>query len=174
MANSGKAAGKSKPSKAPDVIITDVAGVERAIADACGQPGARGVLLNVWATWCEPCREEMPDLLRFARDPAARGVHLLLVSADPSSEKQAVAQYLASLGATFPSYLKTGDDMAFINALDPKWDGTIPASFLFDVTGQRMHRWRGKVTYAELMARTRALEPVPTGNSGSKSKRRQP
>ena len=69
--------------------------------------------------------------------PKARGVRLLLISADPLDSKAEVASYLGSLGMQQPSYLKTGDDMAFINGLDPSWDGTLPTSWLFAGGDQR-------------------------------------
>ena len=114
------------------------------------RPGAEVVLVNIWATWCEPCLEEMPDLLQVHRENKARGLRLVLVSADPQSARPAVAKFLGTLGVDFPSLLKTGDDMEFIDGLYPKWDGTLPATLLFDGKGQRLHLWSGTVTRAEL------------------------
>jgi thiol-disulfide isomerase/thioredoxin len=139
------------------------------VMQAIKQPGARAVLVNVWATWCEPCREEMPDILRYYKDRRAQGLRLVLVSADARDQREQVARYLATLGVDFPSYLKLGDDMAFIDGLDPRWDGTLPASMLFDGRGQRVHLWPGKVSYAALaskvddfLAKAKTPEPGPT------------
>ena len=103
------------PRKLPEVVTTDIAGVMSAVR----RPGATAVLVNVWATWCEPCVEEMPDILKFYRDNRDRGLRLVLVSADSASSKKQVARFLAKLGVEFRSYLKTGDDMVFIDGLDP-------------------------------------------------------
>ena len=77
-----------------------------------------------------------------------------------------VQKFLAGLGVTFPSFLKTGDDMQFIDGLDPKWDGTLPASVLFDGKGNKLQLWSGTVSYEAL---TRKLNEVL-----SEQKRRNP
>jgi thiol-disulfide isomerase/thioredoxin len=165
-------AGSPKKTGAPEIVLADVGVIQRALVDARTSPGVTAVLVNVWATWCEPCKEEMPDILKFSRDAKGRGVRVLLVSADSQSERAAVARYLKSLGVTFPTYLKTGDDMDFINGLDPAWDGTIPASWLFNAAGQRAQHWNGKVSYQELMDRLNKLtaekkspSPSPPGSA---------
>jgi thiol-disulfide isomerase/thioredoxin len=127
------------------------------VMDAIKQPGARAVLVNVWATWCDPCREEMPDILSYYKANRAKGLRLVLVSADTQDQRAAVARYLGTLGVDFASYLKIGDDMAFIDGLDPRWDGTLPASLLFDGQGRRLHLWPGKVTAADLAAKVDVL-----------------
>jgi thiol-disulfide isomerase/thioredoxin len=158
--------------KLPDVVTTDVAGVMSAVR----RPGARAVLVNVWATWCDPCVEEMPDILKFYRDNQSLGLRLVLVSADSASARKKVARFLASMGVDFRSYLKTGDDMVFIDGLDPRWDGTLPTSLLFDGSGQRRHLWSGAVTYDALK---KELDRVLTGKleaspPDSQAKRRNP
>lgn len=120
------------------------------IMEAVRKPGAQAVLLNVWATWCDPCVEEMPDILRFYRDHRDRGLRLILVSADDIDEKAGVEKFLASKGVDFPSFLKQGDDMEFVNGLERKWRGNLPASFLYDGRGGKRHFWPGTVTYAVL------------------------
>jgi thiol-disulfide isomerase/thioredoxin len=133
------------------------------VLDAVKAARAQVVVVNVWATWCIPCREEMPDLLRLRRDYRDRGVALLLVSGDFSTERQAAAEFLGEQGVDFPTYIKTGDDMAFINAFDPTWSGALPATFIYDGQGRLRHALLGKTSYAELAAKIRTVLQPATG-----------
>jgi thiol-disulfide isomerase/thioredoxin len=128
-----------------------------AIMAAVKAPGARAVLVNVWASWCEPCREEMPDLVRFYRDHRADGLRLVLISADDDEQRGEVERILGGLGFDGPAFIKRGNDMSFIDALDPKWKGALPATFLYDGRGARKQSWLGSVTYDDLRARVSGL-----------------
>jgi thiol-disulfide isomerase/thioredoxin len=128
-----------------------------AILAAIKAPGAQAVLVNVWATWCEPCREEMPDLVRFYRDHRAQGLRMVLISADDDAQRAEVARVLGALRFDGPAFIKRGDDMTFIDALDPAWKGALPATFLFDGKGARNQSWLGLVTYDQLRARVSGL-----------------
>jgi thiol-disulfide isomerase/thioredoxin len=108
------------------------------------------VLVNVWATWCLPCREELPELLRLRREYASRGLRLILVSGDFPSERSQVERFLEELGIDFATYLKDGSDMEFINTLHASWSGALPATFLFDAGGTLRKFWEGRASYATL------------------------
>jgi thiol-disulfide isomerase/thioredoxin len=123
-----------------------------AIVDEIRRPGAKAVLVNVWSSWCDPCRAEMPGVLKFFREHNGEGLRLVLVSVDDAANREKVASYLASQGVDFVTWMKQGDDMTFINALDPKWSGTLPASFLFDGRGQFQQGWYGEVDHDTLKA----------------------
>ena len=58
------------------------------------RPGAAAVLVNVWATWCAPCREEFPDLLHVARELAPKGLRLVHVSVDFEGDEEGTRTYL--------------------------------------------------------------------------------
>jgi len=119
------------------------------------------VIVNLWATWCQPCVEELPELLRFYREHRTGGVRLLLVSADFSSQRAAVLARLRALGISGTSYLKQGDDMAFIEGLAPQWSGSLPATLLFDSKGKLRELVEGSVGYerlAQLVDRVRDKE----------------
>ena len=120
------------------------------ILGAVRAPGAEVVVVNVWATWCAPCREEFPDLVRLGRTYQDRGVRLVLVSADFDDQVPAARSFLAKHGVDFVSYLKTGDDMAFIDALSPQWTGALPATVVYDGRGNRRWFHEGKADYATL------------------------
>ena len=125
--------------------------------------GAPAVLVNVWATWCDPCREELPDLLRVYRERRAAGLRLVLISADDADAGDQVAGVLSAAAARAgvgnaldaTSYLKQDDDMKLIDGLDPRWSGALPATFLFDAGGRRVRSWLAPVTYADVDAELR-------------------
>lgn len=121
------------------------------------------VVVNVWATWCIPCREEFPDLLRLRRSYRDRGVEVLFVSGDFASEREQTTAFLNEQGVDFPTYIKTGDDMAFINALDPKWSGALPATFIYDGQGRLRHALLGKSSYAQFEAQVLDVLHAPSG-----------
>jgi thiol-disulfide isomerase/thioredoxin len=125
---------------------------------------APAVLVNVWATWCDPCREELPDLLRVYRAHRAAGLRLVLISADDPDASAQVAAVLSAATARAgvghaldgTSYLKQDDDMKLIDGLDPRWSGALPATFLFDAGGRRVRSWLAPVTFADVDAEIRA------------------
>lgn len=130
-----------------------------AVLAAVQAPGAKATVLNVWATWCEPCREEFPDLVRLGHEYSDRGVRLVLVSGDFDTEKAAVDKFLADQGVDFATYIKSGDDMKFINGLNPKWSGALPATFVYDGQGRLRDFWEGKASYEKMEERLlRVLE----------------
>lgn len=111
---------------------------------------ARITVVNVWATWCEPCKEEFPDLVAVAKAYAPRGVRLLFVSTDFGDARPEAVKFLKAQGAKLPSYVQTGKDEPFIEALSPDWVGTLPSTFIFDAHGERKGFFQGKVERAAL------------------------
>ena len=138
--------------------------VEQLLA-AVRAPGARAVLLNVWATWCTPCREEFPYLLRLEREYRARGLRLVLVSGDFDSELPAVKRFLAAQGVGFLTYLKQDDDMRFIDGLDARWTGALPATLLYDGAGHRLWFHEGKAAYDTLKTRIEQVLAAPVASA---------
>ncbi len=128
------------------VHVTPVtsADVQKAIHDS----GAKAVLVNVWATWCGPCREEFPGLVRVAEKYNAQGLKTILVSADDTGDMVAVKKFLAEEGVDFPAYIKAEKDQPFIDGLDKQWTGALPATFIFDGSGKLHDFWEGGVTFS--------------------------
>ena len=125
----------------------DANGLARRVAQERG----RVVLVNFWATWCLPCREEFPDLSRLQRKYAARGLRILGVSTDLRSQMPAVEKLLADVKPSFPNYRKTtgGDDGKFIDAVDPSWGGELPFSVVFGRDGKKAMVLSGQHTYRQ-------------------------
>ena len=123
---------------APLVAIT--ASEVQALA---ARPGARATLVNVWATWCPPCREEFPGLVRVGEKRRGEGLRLVFVSVDPEDQLPVVRKFLAARGVADTAYIVTGDPMVFINTLNPRWTGALPATFVYNGRGELASFWEG-------------------------------
>ena len=112
------------------------------------QSGDRALLINVWATWCLPCREEFPDLVKLAQD-YDENIRVIGISVDDSDDlKSKVIPFLKNQNAEFENYLlKVVDPEDFINLLNKDWSGAIPATFIYDNTGKQNESLIGKQSY---------------------------
>ncbi len=96
--NSPAATGPAKVGQPiADFTLTDVNGVTHSIGDYKGRP----VLINAWATWCPPCRGELPDLSDFYLKHQAEGFELLAINSGES--QPVVADFIKQMGYTFPA-----------------------------------------------------------------------
>lgn len=124
------------------------------------------VFVNAWATWCQPCVEEFPELVRFARTHPVPATELLFVSADFQSEREQAEAFIRGSGAELPSYFKKGGDMEFIDSLSPEWSGALPATFLFSREGTLLELWQGKVSFEQLAAALARARTPPSQATG--------
>jgi len=126
------------------------------------RPGdSKVTLVNVWATWCEPCREEFPGLVKLARTYEQDGLRVVFVSADFTEALPEARTFLARQGVDWPTWYKTGGDQAFIDALDSKWTGALPGTFVYDAQGKLRDSWEGKATYAKMENSVRPVLSLP-------------
>ena len=121
------------------------------------EPGAAATLVNVWATWCGPCREEFPTLVSLAERRREDGLRVLFVSADFEDQAPAARAVLAEHRAPGPWLIKNQPDMEFINGLDRRWSGALPVTLIFDGRGQPVAFWEGGADSARFEA---ALAPL--------------
>lgn len=117
------------------------------------------VLVNAWATWCEPCKKEIPDLLKLRRMLKEKPFELILLSADDTDLVDSdVKSFLQKLGVDFPTYLiQHQGDEAFINTMNPAWSGALPASFVYDRHCQQRKMFVGRKTYEQFYGAIREL-----------------
>lgn len=115
---------------------------------------ARPLLVNYWATWCDPCREEFPDLVKIDRDYRRKGLDTIAISLDDLTElKTEVPRFLRLMKVRMPVYLlQAADPEPSIKMVDPTWRGALPATFLYDATGVIVYRKFGRFDTAELRA----------------------
>ena len=116
------------------------------------------VLYDFWATWCAPCRAEMPELAGVADKFRARGFQVVTISADDREHKAAAEKFIQMFRVEGPAYQKQADDDdRFMNAIDPKWSGALPALFLYDKSGHRARSFIGETEMPMLEAAIRKL-----------------
>ncbi|OZM56287.1 hypothetical protein CIB95_12770 [Lottiidibacillus patelloidae] len=87
--------------KAPDFTIENLEGETVSLSDYQGKK----VILNMWATWCPPCRAEMPDMQRFYEKYANQGVEILAVNMTSQDTVSSIEEFKEELGLTFPILL---------------------------------------------------------------------
>lgn len=111
------------------------------------------VLVDFWATWCVPCRKEMPLVAKLEAKLKAKGFVVVTISSDELDNEPAARAYLKEAGITTTGYIKAPkDDDAFIRQVDPKWGGELPALVLYDKTGKKVKIWKGETAIAEIEA----------------------
>jgi thiol-disulfide isomerase/thioredoxin len=131
----------------------------KGLAQLLARQKGKVVLVNFWATWCEPCRQEYPDLVRLQKALGPRGLQIVGLSTDFASALGAAEKFLAEQKPSFPNYHKKsgGDDQDFINAVDKDWGGELPFSVLYDRTGKKNKTLSGKHSYADYEREVLAL-----------------
>ncbi len=134
-----------------DVRIIDLDGLKKLLLR--DPKDAHPLLVNFWATWCDGCREEFPDLVKIDNDYRAKGLNFLSVTLDEVADKAKAVDFLKEMKATMPVVLlNVNDPEPAIHAVDEKWDGALPATFLYDREGKVVFKYFGKIKPAELRA----------------------
>jgi len=118
------------------------------------------VLVDFWATWCVPCRAEMPQLVKLSERLKARGLDFITVSADEPEKEASAFQVLQQNAVPAPFYIKkASDDDKFYNLVDPKWSGEMPAMFIYDRSGKRARSFLGETPVKDIEAAINKLLP---------------
>ncbi|HBR58524.1 MAG TPA: hypothetical protein DEA22_13815 [Blastocatellia bacterium] len=110
-------------------------------------PNGKPLLINFWATWCDPCRDEFPDLVKL--DSEYRGkIDFLTVTLDDVEEiDRAVPKFLTQMKAEMPTYLlKTEDDEVAIKAVAKDWKGGLPFTILYGADGSISYFRQGPIS----------------------------
>jgi peroxiredoxin len=121
--------GVSTPRKgfqAPDFSLADANGSMIRLSDLRGQP----VVINLWASWCQPCRAEMPALQRVYAEYQSQGLVLLGVNATNQDDAAAARAFTEELGLTFPILYDSQGAVAKLYALR-----ALPTTFFIDRAG---------------------------------------
>ena len=139
---------------AADLTLHDAGGRKVRLRDLRGQP----VVLNFWATWCEPCNAEMPMLVEMENQYAARGVRFIAASLDDARTKAKIPAFLAGYHVGFPVwYGATADDLEQL-----KLGAAVPATAFLDAGGRVVARILGQARPEEVRQRLDWLTGDPS------------
>lgn len=142
-------ASSSSPAPSQAVALKNITGAEIKSLIASSR---RPAVVNLWATWCEPCRKEMPVFLKF-HETSGKKMSLFLISANDPKENQAASDFLRELkvGPDQNYFYRIGEDAEkFGKALAPTWSATLPTTFVFDGKGALKTFWIGETTQKQL------------------------
>jgi len=120
---------------APELTLTDIEGVTRSLADYHGSV----VLVNLWATWCDPCKKEMPVLQAFHKKYERDGFTVIAINdGDPTAD---VLQFVKDFKLTFPVWL----DPTYIATEQAFKTLGLPTSYIIDRNGTVRSYWVGAI-----------------------------
>ena len=110
------------------------------------------LVVNVWATWCVPCREEFPDLIELRQLYPKNILDMVGISADYIDETDTkIIPFLKEQKANFQNYVQNFPKQEdFINFMNPDWNGALPVTFIYDETGKQRSFLQGKQSFDEL------------------------
>jgi thiol-disulfide isomerase/thioredoxin len=143
------AASATAPAHAPERELRRVT-AEGLLAEV-RRLGGKGTLVNAWASFCGPCKHEIPMLEKLAGSFEPRGVHVRLVSLDELDDRPKALGFLNERHVKLESFLAERPLGAFKQGLNPRWPGMLPASFLFDASGTLRYYWGGEAFEQELV-----------------------
>ena len=142
----GKAAAAKEGRAAPDFRLRSVDGVDLQLSDLRGDY----VLLNFWATWCGPCRDETPDLqalFQTARRETGQG-GLIVVGVNQQEEPDTVRTFTTEFGVTYPVVLDRAGEVSDAYRVGRG----LPMTFLIDPAGVIERIYYGRITSDALAA----------------------
>jgi thiol-disulfide isomerase/thioredoxin len=124
---------------------------------------SKPLLVNFWATWCDPCREEFPELVKIDAEYQEK-IDFITVSLDDLAEiNRDVPKFLLEMKSTMPAYLlKTENEETAIASVSKDWQGGLPFTILLNSKGETAYYRQGKIKPDILRAEIDKILPTET------------
>jgi thiol-disulfide isomerase/thioredoxin len=150
------------PQPTPNVNLPKVTQIDETGIKTALKTNGKPLLVNFWATWCDPCREEFPDLVKINAEYKGK-IDFVTVSLDDLEDiSGAVPKFLAEQKAEMPAFLlKVEDEGAVISSIAKDWSGGLPFTILYNERGEIAYFKQGKVKAADVKAEIEKLLPKP-------------
>ena len=129
---------------APDFELNTVDGKSLSLSDLRGKK----VILNFWATWCPPCRDEMPEMQKFYEEHH-KNVEIVAVNLTSQDSINKIKPFIQEYGLTFPIVLDENGEVLKLYEIEP-----IPTSYIIDSKGIIRHKFIGPMTFNQMVELT--------------------
>ncbi len=129
--------------KAPSFRLENIEG-NHVLLDSLVNDGP--VVINFWASWCKPCKEELPEFKKISNEFKERGLKVVLITVDKPSQVQKASNYLKTKGIS----LELLKDCSMDTYKSFGGSGTVPYTFLIDKNKNIVFKKRGQINYEEL------------------------
>ena len=132
---------KATPGPAIKVTFVDELALTKLLV-----PNGKPLLVNFWATWCDPCREEFPDLVKIDQQYKGKIDFITVSLDDVENITTTVPKFLSAMKAEMKPYLlKASDENTFIASIAKDWQGGMPFTALYSPDGKLIYYREGKV-----------------------------
>ena len=140
--------GSAQSASAPKTTQIDILALKRLV-----RPQGKPLLINFWATWCGPCRDEFPDLVKIDEEYKGKIDFLTISLHEPADKDSAIPEFLSEMKAQMPSYLLvTDNEEAAMHVVSKQWAGAMPYTILFSAKGGVLYSRQGRVKIDALKA----------------------
>ena len=134
---------KTSATTLPDFNLPDLSGNQHNISEWRGKI----LIINFWATWCPPCRKEIPEFIALQEQYSAKGVQFIGVALE---EQKPVAEYASSAHINYPILIGEYDGITLANQLGNSV-GAIPYTIVVNQQGQIIHRHPGEFSKTQIL-----------------------
>ncbi|MDD5462290.1 MAG: TlpA disulfide reductase family protein [Methylococcales bacterium] len=142
---------QTSQSPLPEFNLPDVSGNPHSISEWQGKI----LIINFWATWCTPCRKEIPEFIALQEQYAARGLQFIGIAID---DQDAVKKYLTSIKINYPILIGDVTGISLAHQLGNSIDA-VPFTIIVDRQGQIVHRHPGEFSKEQI---TEIITPLIT------------
>jgi thiol-disulfide isomerase/thioredoxin len=127
------------------MVMPDLKGVRKTLSDWEGKV----LVVNFWAVWCDPCREEIPEFVKLQKELAEKGVQFVGIAVEPPDRLKQVTDFAREMGVNYPNLLGDYDAMALAQeAGNPT--GALPFTMVMDRQGRLAHAHLGRLSGEKL------------------------
>lgn len=150
---------KNEDSNQENVKIEVITAGEKELSELINNRNGKYLFLNIWATWCIPCVEEFPDIVKLSEKYSSEKFDFASLSIDYLEEKdKKVIPFLTKMNAKFSHYINGfKKDEMLINFISEDWSGAVPLTLIYDSSGKQIAFLEGAHTYDQFVEKIESL-----------------